>query len=85
MVNALPLPDDDGYDELQERWLEQRPSRKAAKRAYRRKNARQIVVTAERLPQPNTTRMSSALLAAQRELAKAQAERDAEAQEHGHE
>lgn len=82
---ALPLLPSSGggsddYDALTEQWPE-RPSRKRAKRAYQRKQGRQIVVQAERLDEPNTARMSKALLAAQRELAEAQAEKEARDQE----
>lgn len=86
MVTAMyPAPgDDSAYEAMQEHWQE-RPSRKQAPRAYRRKEQRQVVVTAERLPRPDVERMSRALLAAQRQLAKAAAERDAQAQEHGDE
>jgi hypothetical protein len=86
---SYPNSDDrDVYEELQERWPEERPSRKRPKRAYRRKEARRVVVQTERLDPPDTARMSKALLAAQRELARAQAERDARAEaseEAGHE
>lgn len=79
---SYPNPDDHdalaAYEELQERW----PERASRKRAYRRKDARRTVVRAERLDRPDTERMSKALLAAQRELARAQAERNARAQEH---
>lgn len=86
MVAALPLPgDDDSLAELQERWPDRRASKRAAKRAYQRENGRRIVVRSERLAEPDTARMSKALLAAQRELAQAAAERDARAQEHGDE
>lgn len=75
-------PSDDFYDQVQETWPEERPSRKRVKRAYRRNANRRVVVRSERLPEPDAARMSKALLAAQRELAQAQAERDAHAQEH---
>lgn len=81
-VVGIPLPpgSPDDYDDLSERWPE-RPSRKRAKRNYRRQSQRRIVVRAERLDLPDAGRMSKALLAAQRELAAAQAEKDARAQE----
>jgi hypothetical protein len=79
----VPAPDDDRsasyYEELQEQWPE-RASRRRTKRAYRRKEQRRIVVRGERLDEPDTARMSRALLAAQRELARMQAERDARAE-----
>lgn len=71
---------DEYYDELAERWPE-RPSRRQAKRTYRRKAERRVVVRSERLAEPDTPRMSRALLAAERELAKARAEQAARAQE----
>lgn len=86
---AAPRPQSDGdsadhgdeaaayFDEMQERWPAERPSRRRAKRAYRRKEGRRIVVRSERLPEPDLTRMSKALLEAQRELGLLQAERDA--------
>lgn len=91
MVNRQqpPKPDVDGdsgddfYDELQEQWPAERPSRKrrrtTAKRAYHRKDGRHVVVRGERLDPPDTVRLSRALLAAQRELAQAQAEAEARA------
>lgn len=83
MVATLPLPGDgDPFEELQEQWPQQRPSRRHPKRPYQRKNGRRVVVRSERLAEPDAARMSKALLAAQRELAQAQAERDAQAQEH---
>lgn len=81
---AAPLPpgspDETYFEELTEHWSE-RPSRKRAKRTYRRQRQHDIVVRAERLDEPNLSRMSQALLAAQRELAQAQAEKDARAEE----
>lgn len=79
---SSPLDGDEGreeyYDELQERWPEERASRKRPKkRAYRRKEGRRVVVRGQRLNQPDTARMSRALLAAQRELAQAEAEKKA--------
>lgn len=79
----MPLPSgspDEYYDDLSEHWPE-RPARKRATRAYQRKQERRIVVRAERLDPPDTTHMSKALLVAQRELAEAQAEKDAHDQE----
>lgn len=80
---------EDFYDELQERWPTERPSRKRrksgrgeAKRSYRRKDGRQVTVRGERLDPPDTARLARALLAAQRELTKAQTEADAQAQTH---
>jgi hypothetical protein len=80
---------EDFYDELQERWPTERPSRKRrkpgefeAKRSYRRKDGRQVTVRGERLDPPDTARLARALLAAQRELAKAQTEVEAQTQKH---
>lgn len=74
-------PDDlaDYYDDLVERWPAERPSRRRAKRASRRSPERQIVVRAERRDMPDTARVSRALLAAQRELARLHAENEARA------
>lgn len=69
--------DDNYYERMQESWPDERPSRKRAKRRHRQTPGRRVVVKAERKPEVNASRMSRALLAAQRELAKAQAERDA--------
>lgn len=76
---AVPEPRRDTayYEQLQEQWPAERPSRKRA----RGKRERRITVRAERLEQPDTARMSRALLAAERELAAAKAE--AEARHHG--
>lgn len=68
---------DDFYDELQKSWPRERPSRKRRRREYRRKQDRRVVVSPKRLERPVTSRMSRALLAAQRELAQAQAEKEA--------
>lgn len=75
-----PMSNSDYYDGLSEHWPE-RPSRKRAKRVYRRQVERRIVVRSERLDPPDTQRLSRALLRAQRDLAEAQAEKDARAQE----
>lgn len=82
MVAGSVPPDgrDEYYDELAELWPD-RPSRSGAKRAYRRKAERRVVVRSDRLAEPDTSRMSRALLAAERELAKARAEQAARAQE----
>lgn len=77
---SSPIRNSDYYDELAEHWPE-RPARKRAKRAYQRKQERRVVVRGERLPEPDGSKVSRALLAAQRELAQAQAEKDARAQE----
>lgn len=83
---AVPSPNPDAhdvdaayYEQLQEHWPD-RASRRHPKRAYRRKESRRIVVTTERLDPTDAARMSKALLAAQRELARLQAERDARAE-----
>lgn len=71
--------DADYYERLEARWPEERPSRKRRRRARRQRG--QVVVTrAEKLAKPDAERMSRALLAAQRELTRAQA--DAEARAH---
>lgn len=70
----------DFYEELQESWPE-RPSRSRQKRHYRRKQGRRVVVRTERLDPPETAHLSRALLAAQRELARAQAENEARAEQ----
>lgn len=69
--------DDNYYERMQESWPEERPSRKRAKRRHRQTHGRRVVVRAERKPEVDAARVSRALLSAQRELAKAQAERDA--------
>lgn len=74
--------DDAAYEQLQEVWPAERPSRRRrVKHGRRRRDERQIRVRAERLDPPDTARLSHALLTAQRELAQARAERDARAQE----
>lgn len=86
---AAPMPrrasDYDGeYDELQQRWPDERPSRKKrVKREYRRRDGREVVVRSERRDEPDTARMSRALLAAQRELAQIEAEQAARRQGNG--
>lgn len=70
--------DGDRYGELQDSWPE-RPSRKRERRAYRRRQERHVVVEAKPREQTSTSRMSRALLAAQRELAQAQTEKEARA------
>lgn len=69
---------DSYYDQLQESWPEERPSRRRQRRTHRRKEERQVVVEPKRLPRPSTAHISRALLAAQRELAQAQAEKEAQ-------
>lgn len=75
---SYPQPDNHdteaAYEELHEYW----PERASRKRAYRRKEHRRIVVKAERLDPTDASRVSKALLAAQRELARAAAEARAE-------
>lgn len=82
MVSPSAAGDDElgYYDEVEESWPTERPSRKRAKRVYRRKQAKRVVVRAERLDAPDTSRVSRALLRAQRELARVQAESDAHQQ-----
>lgn len=77
---AKPHPNgSDDYDELSERWPD-RPSRKRAKRTYRRQLNR-VKIRSERLDVPDASRISRALLQAQRDLKSAQEEKDARAQE----
>ncbi len=78
-ASSSPDPDD-YYEALQERWPAERPSRKRAKRPYRRQEERKLHVEARRLETPDTERMSRALLAARRELAKARADAEARQQ-----
>lgn len=82
MVSQPAAADDQPnyYDDLTEQWPSERPSRK---RAYRRKDNRRVVVRGERLETPDVVRLSRALLLAQRELAKAEAEQAARNQEPG--
>jgi hypothetical protein len=72
------VPDDNTaaafYERMQETWPAERPSRKRGKRTYRRQNERRVTVRADRLDQPDAAHLSRALLAAQRELARAEAE-----------
>lgn len=75
--SAHDAGDDEYYEQLQESWPAPRASRK--RRSYQRKRERRVEVRAERREQPSTARMSKALLAAQREIAKLQAEADARA------
>jgi len=82
--SGLPERGDDDtreayYEQLVESWPAERPSSRK-KRAYQRKRERRVEVRAERREQPSTARMSKALLAAQREVAKLQAEADARAE-----
>ncbi|GAA1508636.1 hypothetical protein GCM10009788_11120 [Nocardioides humi] len=72
------------YDEVQERWPAERPSRKRSKRDRQRRGERKVVVRSQRLPAPDTARVSRALLVAQRELAKVEAERAARLQDQNH-
>lgn len=75
---ASPPPDDESYFEYLEASLAERPSRRRAKRNYRREG--RLHVRSQRLPSPDTVRMSKALLRAQRDLAQAQAEAEARQQ-----
>lgn len=74
---ASPPPDDESYFEYLEASFADRPKRRQ-KRRYRRGG--RLHVRSERLPSPDTTRMSKALLRAQRDLAQAQAEAEARQQ-----
>ncbi|WP_459976065.1 hypothetical protein [Nocardioides pyridinolyticus] len=69
----------DYYEALQAAWPEERPSRKRRRRQFRKAGSRRVVVTSARLEEPDADRMSRALLAAQRELARAQEEKEARA------
>lgn len=75
------MVNDNYYEQVQESWPDERPSRKRARRRYRKTQRRRVVVKAERKQDIDAVRMSRALLAAQRELAQAQAEHDARRQE----
>ena len=74
---AGPPPDDEQYFEHLEASFADRPKRRR-KRTYRRDG--RLEVRSERLPAPDTARMSKALIQAQRLLAEAQAEADARQQ-----
>ncbi|MCX6398318.1 MAG: hypothetical protein NTX33_00100 [Propionibacteriales bacterium] len=70
---------DDNHQALEDLWLERlarRSSRRQAKQRARRAG-RRIVVEADTRPQPDTERMSRALLALRRQLDAAAAERAA--------
>jgi hypothetical protein len=75
---ASPPPEDENYFEYLEASFAERPSRRRAKRTYRR--AGRIHVRSQRLPAPDPGRMSKALIQAQRLLVQAQAEADAHRQ-----
>lgn len=79
-----PGPDENDratyFERLEERWPDERPSRRRAKRNYRRKAARRVAIEAKQRATPDVGRMSHALLTAQRELAQAQADADARRQ-----
>lgn len=78
---ASPPPEDDGsYLDWLEASFAERPSRKHRKRNYRRKADHRIEVDSRRLATPDASRISKALLQAQRQLAQAQVEADARQQ-----
>lgn len=72
-----PPPDDDSYFEYLEASFTDRPKQRR-KRTYRREG--RLHVRSQRLPEPDTARMSKALIQAQRLLAQAQAEAEARQQ-----
>ena len=78
MVSA-PSPHEPGaedfYDQVQDRWPDERPSRR--RRKQRQAKDKRVVVHAVRREQPDAARMSRALLAAQRELEVLRAEAEA--------
>lgn len=74
-VASPPPEDDESYLDWLEASFADRPSRKRAKRTYRREQ--RIQVRSQRLPTPDSARMSKALIQAQRQLAQAQAETEA--------
>jgi hypothetical protein len=73
-------PDEPDFDRWEADLTKGRASRRHPKGAYRRQHQRRIVVRGERLPEPDVSRLSRALLQAQRELAQAQAEAEAQRQ-----
>lgn len=77
-ILASPPPEDESYFEFLEASFAERPPRRRAKRSYRRGG--RIHVRSERLAAPDPTRMSKALIQAQRLLAQAQAETEARQQ-----
>lgn len=79
--DQLPEPINEAQaDELMERLSVDRPSRRRKRRQYRRSRQRQVRVHGERHEVVDHERMSKALVAAQRELAAAQAEAEARRQ-----
>jgi hypothetical protein len=79
-VVTLPSADDEAYyQRLEESWPAERASRKK-KRRYERKRDRRVEVYVDPHEEPSASRMSKALLAAQRELAQRQREADARAE-----
>jgi len=79
-VASPPPGDDESYLEWLEASFGDEPSRRRAKRTYRRKDEHRIHVRSQRLTAPDASRMSQALLQAQRQLAQAQAETEARQQ-----
>ena len=78
---VVASPDEPDFDRWEAELAKGRASRRHPKRAYRRQHRRRIVVRGERLPEPDVARLSHALLQAQRELARAQAEAEARCQD----
>jgi hypothetical protein len=79
-TTAVASPDEPDFDRWEAELTKGRASRRHPKRAYRTQRQRRIVVRGERLPEPDVTKVSRALLQAQRELAQAQAEAEARRQ-----
>lgn len=77
---AVASPDEPDVERWETELAKGRATRRHPKRAYRRQHRRRIVVRAERLSEPDVSRLSRALLQAQRELAQAQAEAEAQRQ-----
>lgn len=78
VIASPPPEDDEGYLDWLEASFADRPSRKRTKRTYRREQ--RIHVRSQRLDAPDASRISKALLQAQRQLAQAQAEAEARRQ-----
>lgn len=74
---AVATPDEPDFERWEAELAKGRASRRHPKRAYRQQHQRRIVVRSKRLPEPDVARLSRALLQAQRELARAQAEAEA--------
>lgn len=78
VTQTLPAsPEEPDFERWEAELARGRASKRHRKRAYRRHHYRRIVVRSERLPEPDVARLSRALLQAQRQLARAQAEAEA--------